>query len=140
MSRYFLILTFLMTNAWALELSEGQKFVSLQSDENCPNFTLKKSENPHTSNSWLLGPKVVFFEPGHLSKDQSNCMVEVESIDKDGMWIQTSKTSECDDKALMYKRVESLSKNKKGELVYSSEITYSDKKNQVIKLSCRYRN
>lgn len=139
MSKYFLLLTFFVSNAFALSLSEGQKFTSIQDEDNCPSFTMHKSANPNTASSWLLGPKIVFFEPGHLSKDQSNCMVEVESFEKDGKWVQTTKTSECEESALLYIRVETLEQNSKGELIYSSEITYQDQKNQVTKLSCRFR-
>ena len=136
--KVILILIFIASfNLHAFELMEGQSYKAKSNKNNCDDFVLQKSKNPNTP-SWLLGPSIVFFEPGFKESDRSNCMVD-KVVEKQGnKWIQNTRAFDCEDVELGYSKVEKLEMNKKSELIYSSEITYTNQKNQVQRLSCRF--
>lgn len=139
--KYFISLfTFICLSfcAYGLELKVNEEYISSVDQDGCVDFILVRSENPSTP-AWLLGPKIVFFDPGFKSTEKSNCMISKETIKKDKAWIQTTKSYECEDRELSYLRVEKLEQNPNGELIYSSEISYNDQRSQVQKLSCRFK-
>lgn len=139
MMKYLLSLfIFISLSAHAIELKINNEYVSINEIEGCDDFNLVRSENPSIE-AWLLGPKIVFFDPGTKFQEKSNCMVTKETSSKESIWIQKTKSFDCEDIELAYSRVEKLEQNKKGELIYTSEITYDNQKDQVQKLSCRYK-
>ena len=136
--KVILLLIFIASfNLHAFELMEGLSYTAKMNKNDCDDFVLQKSKNPSTP-SWLLGPRIVFFEPGFKESDKSNCMVE-KSVEQQGnKWIQNTRAYDCEDAKLAYSKIEKLELNEKNELIYSSEITYEDQKDQVQQLSCRF--
>lgn len=129
---------FISLPAHALELKINNEYISINEVEGCDDFKLIRSENPSIK-AWLLGPRIVFFDAGFKSQEKSNCMVSKETNLKENKWVQITKSFDCEDIELAYSRVEIIEQNKKGELIYTSEITYDNQKDQVQKLSCRYK-
>ena len=138
MKYLFSLFIFISLSAQALEIKANEEYITAIDIEGCDDFNMIRSENPSIK-AWLLGPKIVFFDPGFKSQEKSNCMVTKETIAKESKWIQMTKSFDCEDIELAYSRVEKLEQNKKGDLIYTSEITYDNQKDQVQKLSCRYK-
>ena len=137
MKNLIILLSFLSLSAHAFELKSDQSYFSKTKSKGCDDFILERSENPDTP-AWYLGQKIVFFEPGFKSSERSNCLFDKKTELLANKWVQQTTAKDCELKDLAHSRVEVLEETKSGELLYSSEITYDDQKDQVHRLSCRF--
>tara|TARA_R110000868_G_scaffold38661_1_gene135044 strand:- start:57534 stop:57974 length:441 start_codon:yes stop_codon:yes gene_type:complete len=137
MKTLIIILSLLSLSTHAFELKSDQSYVSKTKVKGCDDFILERSENPDTP-AWYLGQRIIFFEPGFKSSEQSNCHFDKKTDLVSKKWVQQTIAKDCELKDLAHSRVEVLEQAANGDLIYSSEITYDDQKDQVQRLSCRF--
>tara|TARA_R110002049_G_scaffold108111_1_gene256121 strand:+ start:569 stop:1006 length:438 start_codon:yes stop_codon:yes gene_type:complete len=138
--KFLFVLTFFFvstSNVYAIDLRENENYIAISENESCEGFELLKSENKQTP-SWFLGPRIIMFEPGYKSTEQTVCSITKETNLVNKKWIQTTRSQNCKDIELQFYRLETLEESN-NLLIYSSEITYDNQKDQVQKLSCRYK-